>query len=109
MFLYDRERDSAHVLCAGIPDSWVLDPAGIRVECLPTYHGTISYFLTSKGKNVVVDVSGGFDAAHHRLVLASPLTWELHTVAMNGREVPIPENREIVLDTLPARAEFTYR
>jgi hypothetical protein len=109
MFLYDRERDSAHVLCAGIPDGWILDPAGVGVERLPTYHGTISYSLKSRGKRVVADVSGSFDAAHHKLVLVSPLSGALRTVKMRGRRMSVPKNLEFVLTTLPSKVEFTYR
>jgi len=109
MFLYDRERDSAHVLCAGIPDSWILDPAGVGVDRLPTYHGTVSYTVKSRGKRVVAGVSGSFDAAHHRLVLSSPLAGALRGVRVNGRKVSIPKNLEFVLKKLPVTVEFTYR
>ena len=109
MFVYDRERDSSHVLCAGIPDQWVRDPAGVKVEGLATYHGTISYVLKSKGKRVIADVSGSFETAHHRLVIMAPLTGTLSRVTVNGRRVPVRANREFVLDVLPSTVEFTYR
>jgi hypothetical protein len=109
MFLYDRERDSAHILCAGIPDSWILDPGGIRVGGLPTYHGTISVSLKGEGKSVTAEVSGSFDAERHKLVLASPLAGELRRVRVGGKVVPIPRDREFALKALPARVEFTYR
>jgi len=109
MFLYDRECDSAHVLCAGIPDSWIRDPAGVRVGGLPTYHGTISLSVKGKGKTVVAEVSGSFDAARHRLVLASPLSGELRRARVNGRRVPVTRKGECVLTNLPVRVEFRYR
>jgi hypothetical protein len=109
MFVYDRERDSSHVLCAGIPDQWVRDPAGVTVEGLATYHGTISYILSRKGRRVIADVSGSFEAAHHRLVIMAPLTGTLSRVTVNGRRVPVRANQEVVLDVLPSTVEFTYR
>jgi len=109
MFLYDRERDSAHVLCAGIPDWWILDPAGVGVKRLPTYHGTISYTLRKSGDRVIATISGSFDATHHRLLITSPLAGKLRGVEVNGRPVPVPESREIILKALPTQVEFTYR
>ncbi len=109
MFLYDRERDSAHVLCAGIPDSWIRDSAGVRVKGLPTYYGEISLSLKGREQSVVAEVSGSFDAGRHRLVLASPLEGELRRVRLNGRAVPVTASREYVLTKLPARVEFLYR
>jgi len=32
MFVYERERDNALVVGAGIPESWVRDPAGVAVK-----------------------------------------------------------------------------
>jgi hypothetical protein len=108
MFLYDRDRDSAHVMCAGIPDAWILDPAGVSVKRLASYHGTISYTLKKTGERVVAEVSGTFSAARHKLVLASPLSGSLRGVKIDGRQEPVPANREVVLKSLPTRVEFDY-
>ena len=109
MFVYDRERDSAHVLSAGIPDRWILDKAGVNVEGLATYHGTISYVLKGTGRRVTAEVSGGFDAARHKLVMSTPLSGTLRQVKVNGRVVPADRNREYVLKSLPSTVEFTYK
>jgi len=109
MFLYDRERDSSHVLCAGIPDRWIRDTAGMKVEGLATCHGTVSYVLRSRGKRVIAQVTGSFEAAHHRLLLTAPLSGTLGRVTVNGRKVRVRANREYVLNVLPSTVEFTYR
>jgi hypothetical protein len=109
MFCFDREDDSAHVLCAGIPDRWIRDSGGVAVDRLPTYHGTVGYSLHGRGKRVVARVQGSFDAARHRLFLASPLRGELREVKVDGRTVPLPADGEILLRRLPATVELTYR
>jgi len=108
MFVYERERDGAHLLCAGIPDRWVSDSAGVVVKGLSTPYGQVSFSLRKKGKVVVADVSGSFDAANHRLVIHSPLAARPRSATIGGRRVTISESGEIVLKKLPARVEFTY-
>jgi hypothetical protein len=106
MFVYEREHDDAHVLCGAIPDAWVNDPAGIQVNGLDTYCGTVSYSLRRTGAVVRAEVSGSFDAAHHKLVLQSPLSSKPRSVRINGKAVA--RDGEIILGRLPARVELTY-
>lgn len=108
MFVYDRESDGAHVLCAGIPDAWIKDSAGVRVERFQTYFGDLSYSLHVKGKSVVAEVSGGFDAEHHPLVMKSPLLDTLRSVLINGMVMRKSSAAEVSLTSLPASVEWRY-
>lgn len=108
MFLYERERDSAHVLAAGIPDRWVNDTTGIRVENLQTYYGPISYMLRKRGDRVTVAVSGTFDAVHHRLVLKAPLSGPVKSVRIDGSPATIGRSAEVQIRRLPSTIEFLY-
>ena len=108
MFLYERERDSAHVLAAGIPDRWINDSAGVRIDGMRTYYGTVSYDIHREAKTVTVDVSGTFDAANHRLILSSPLGAKCKGVRVDHKQAAIGRNGEVVLHSLPAFVEFSY-
>ena len=104
----DREKDDAHVLCAGITDKWVKDSAGVKAHDLHTYYGPVSYTIRPSGKTVAVDVSGKFDVRRHKLVVKSPLMAPLRGVKVNGKTFKTPGNGEIVLTKLPASVEFRY-
>ncbi|HEV7660283.1 MAG TPA: discoidin domain-containing protein [Allosphingosinicella sp.] len=51
MIAYERPRDRALVLAAGIPDAW-LAGAGISVERLRTPYGRLSYSLRAEGRRL---------------------------------------------------------
>jgi hypothetical protein len=57
LFAYERERDDALVLAAGIPAAW-LDGSGVAVRHLRTPHGRLSYSLKRDGPRVVLHVTG---------------------------------------------------
>jgi hypothetical protein len=108
MFVYDRESDGAHVLCAGIPDAWIKDSAGVRVEKLRTYFGDLSYTLHMKGKSVVAEVSGGFEAERHPLIMKSPLLETPRSVLIDGAAAQRSPAGEVLLTRLPANVEWRY-
>jgi hypothetical protein len=108
MFVYDRESDGAHVLCAGIPDAWIKDSAGVRVEKLRTYFGDLSYSLHMKGKSVVAEVSGGFEAERHPLIMKSPLLETPRSVLIDGAAAQRSPAGEVLLTRLPANVEWRY-
>ena len=60
LFVYERERDDALVLAAGVPPAW-LDRAGVTVRDLRTPFGRVSYSLKRERARVVLHVAG--DAA----------------------------------------------
>ena len=51
MFAYERPRDGALVLAAGVPDAW-LAGEGIAVERLRTPYGRLSYSLRAEGRRL---------------------------------------------------------
>jgi hypothetical protein len=108
LFLYERERDTAVVLAAGIPDSWVRDSTGITVENIRTYAGSITYTIRSTGRRVTVNVSGGVDFAQTRLVVSSPLSNRVRGATVNGKRARVARKAEVEIRNLPARVEFTY-
>jgi len=108
MFLYERERDGAVVLAAGIPDAWIRDTAGVRVADLRTYDGTLGYSLRKSGDVVTAEVAGTLAPGHRPVVISSPLSGRLRAVVVNGSRIPLPRSGEVRLETLPATVKFTY-
>jgi hypothetical protein len=57
LFVYERERDDALVLAAGVPAAWLAGP-GVTVTDLRTPFGRVSYSLRRQGSRVVLQVTG---------------------------------------------------
>jgi hypothetical protein len=58
LFAYERERDEALVLAAGVPPAW-LERTGIAVKGLRTPYGILSYSLIRAGGRLVLSVGAG--------------------------------------------------
>ncbi len=57
MLAYERERDRAIVLAAGVPEDW-LDATGVTVKGLATPYGSLSYSLRGEGDRIVLAIAG---------------------------------------------------
>ena len=58
LFAYERERDHALVVGAGVPLSW-LDGSGVSVKNLRTPYGMLGYTLRRRDERVVLHVARG--------------------------------------------------
>jgi Bacterial alpha-L-rhamnosidase 6 hairpin glycosidase domain/F5/8 type C domain len=106
MLVYERERDEALVIGAGIPGEWLDDPAGIEVRDLPTYYGNLSYSMKKMNRSIVVLLSGDLSVPPGRIVVKSPLPQPFKAVSGDGIRGPLSE--EVVVDHIPARIELIY-
>lgn len=59
LFAYDRDRDGALVLAAGLPLAWIDSETGVGVERLRTAHGALSYRLKREGAAYVLTLAPG--------------------------------------------------
>ncbi len=114
MFVYEREADDALVVGAGIADEWVNDPAGVEVNHLPTYYGDLSYTIKSEaapdggpGRRIVAKLSGEMALPAGRIVLKSPLSAKIKSVAGDGRLLSAGAD-EIRIEKLPATVTILY-
>ncbi len=108
MFVYERERDSALVIGAGIADEWVKDSAGVSVEGLPTYYGLLSYTMKQKGKSVIVSLSGDVQVPSGKIVVKSPLSQRIKSAVTGKKRLRVGKDNEVVLHNLPAVVELRY-
>ena len=68
---YERERDQALVLAAGVPPAW-LDGTGVAVKDLRTPYGLLGYSLRRERGNLVLTLSGGARVPPGGFVLVWP-------------------------------------
>lgn len=71
MLAYERQRDHALVLAAGVPRSW-LEGDGLAVKRLRTPHGSLRYSLRRVGNRVRLTYSLEGKSPEGGLVLAAP-------------------------------------
>ncbi|HTO93912.1 MAG TPA: discoidin domain-containing protein [Bacteroidota bacterium] len=107
MFAYERERDSALVVGAGIPDRWIRDTSGVRVQGLRTYGGELNLSFRPSGKRVVAELSGTIDPGKCKVLLGSPLAKPVRALSVDGKR-RTAGGTEVRILRFPARVEFTY-
>lgn len=108
MFVYERERDDALVIGAGILENWVRDSVGVEVERLPTYYGVLNYSMKMAGKNVVVNVTGDLRLPRGGIFLKSPFDTPLKSVRVNRKTSRTFTNDTVTIFTFPAKVELSY-
>jgi hypothetical protein len=86
----------------------------VEVSGLPTYYGNLDYTIKSlpapsgnSPREVVVTVGGTVAMPPGGIILKSPLTQPIASVAGDGRLVT-PGSGEIRLDRLPAKVSILY-
>jgi hypothetical protein len=107
MFVYERDRDSALVVGAGVPETW-LDGTGMSVKELPTYYGLINYTMKKDSLGVTATLSGQVSVPKGKIVLKNPLATGIKSVTVNGRMYSAFDPRQIVIEALPANIEIRY-
>ncbi|MDZ7288550.1 MAG: discoidin domain-containing protein [candidate division KSB1 bacterium] len=108
MFVYEREKDSALVIGAGILEDWVRDPAGIEVRRLPTYHGVLNFKMKMEGDKLVVELDGTIKMPPGKIILKSPLAAEVKSVLLNGIAAKTFTAKEVMVQKLPAKIVLNY-
>ncbi len=101
-FAYEREQDRSLVLGAGLREAWLRSPGGAGVAGLRVAGGTISFQARAEPGQVSYQVSGTLDLPPGGIVVPWPLAGTFAEVTVNGRPLPLPAGREVVLRALPA-------
>ncbi|WP_428938066.1 discoidin domain-containing protein [Fontivita pretiosa] len=108
MFVYEQHADQKLVVFAGIPQEWILDPAGVAFTGLRTEFGALSGELKCEGADRIIirlDGSarppGGFD-------IPWPLDRPIRSARVNGHDVGAVESDRLHIEVIPAIVELTY-
>jgi len=106
LFAYERPRDRALVLAAGIPTEW-LKGEGIGIQRLRTPYGQLSYNLRERDGTLELRVEKGLELPPGGLVLPWPYARKpTGKVVING-EAAVWRNGELVIRSLPAAARIS--
>jgi hypothetical protein len=101
MFAYERGRDHALVLAAGIPAAW-LQGQGVGTERLRTPYGELSYALREQDGGLELRIPTGLNVPPGGLVLPWPYAGKpTGKVLLNGKPVAWRDG-EIAIHELPA-------
>jgi hypothetical protein len=101
LFAYERAKDRALVLAAGIPSPW-LKGDGVGIERLRTPYGLLSYSLREQGRQLELRVEGGIAMPPGGLVLGWPYSGTpTGKVLVNG-EIARWHDNELVIRHVPA-------
>ncbi len=109
MFAYEREADASLVLAAGLPATWLDDPAGVGVRRLPTHYGVLEYTLQREGPDTLrLRITGDLTVPAGKLVVRPPLPAPLRSVTINGQASQTFTADAAVIDRVPADVVLTY-
>jgi hypothetical protein len=114
MLVYERELDSALVIAAGVPRSWLRRLEGIDVRRLPTHWGALSYKLhrispkREGAPRLQLELAGDVQVPPGGIVIASPLSRPIREVMVNGRPHADATTREAVIREFPANVVLSY-
>ncbi len=106
MLCYERPRDQALVLGAGVPWSWVSESPGVRVRDLRTPFGTISYSMATNGDSLVVTLESTGRVPPGGFVIAPPGAERFRSVTKNGVLAPFSTRRPFVVREPSSRIVF---
>ncbi|HJU89502.1 MAG TPA: hypothetical protein VJ672_08925, partial [Gemmatimonadaceae bacterium] len=109
MFVYEREEDDALVIGAGIPEAWVTESPGVKLERVPTYYGTLAYSMSGTPNEVRVRIEAGIEVPAGGVVLRSPFARPIRAAVIDGRPATISSPDEVIVRRLPTEVTLRYR
>jgi hypothetical protein len=105
LFAYERPRDRALVLAAGIPSAWLAKGQLVGVRALRTPYGLLTYSMRRTAGRLRVQIAGDLSIPPGGLVLRPPLPGPAARVIVNGKRALFPDE-ELVLRDLPAEVLY---
>jgi hypothetical protein len=105
LLVYEREADSALVIGAGIPESWLAD-SGVAVNRLSTWWGSLSYTAQRQGTVLTVAIAGGLRIPPGGLLVHSPGSGPVSRATVNGAPAPLAPGGSVLVRTVPVRITF---
>jgi hypothetical protein len=103
LFAYERPRDRAMVLAAGVPEGW-LDGRGVELHGLRTPWGTLGYALRREAGRITLTVDGSSAIPPGGLVL--DVAGSMRCTGVTGAT---RHGTELRIDHAPARVEIRPR
>ena len=106
LYAYERPKDQALVLAAGIPAGW-LKGNGVGIDGLRTPYGVLRYSLRERGKQLELRVEDGVTVPPGGLVLAWPYSGAPSGKVLVNGEVVHWRDGELVIRRVPANVRVS--
>jgi hypothetical protein len=98
MLAYERSRDGALVLAAGVPAAWVETDPGVAVHALPTRIGPVDYRMSPAGAGKLrVTIGGAFRWPGAGVIIETPFDDPIASVLVDGRRIAADDPRRVCL------------
>jgi len=107
-FAYERGSDSALVVGAGVPASWVDRARGLVARHLPTVHGSLDLTMLGDARSVRVQLGGRMTVPPGGIVVVSPYEGPVQRSTVNGAAARVTSDNEVVVHRLPATVVLWY-
>jgi len=101
MLAYERGRDSALVIAAGVPWSWLRD--GVEVSGVRTTLGALGYAMVARGDTVDVRLEPGLRVPPGGIVVAPPARRAFRRATVDDVSTPLTADGAVIVRRLPAR------
>jgi hypothetical protein len=109
MIAYERERDQALVVGAGLRADWLTTPPGVVVKRLPTHHGVLRLEAFMVEDDVLrVRLGGDVTVPPGGIVVAPSLPRPLTGAGIDGVPVTPSADATVTVRSLPAEVELVY-
>jgi len=107
-FAYERASDSALVVGAGVPATWVDQAPGVVARRVPTVHGPLDLTMRGDGRSVRVRLGGGLTVPPGGVVVVSPYDRPVRRATLDGAAARLTQAGEVVVRRLPATVTLWY-
>lgn len=106
MSLLVYEKNDSLVLGHGIPEEWLDDQKKVGVETAHTYWGTVTYSMWKTNQTLHVKISGDAEIPG-QIIFCSPLSLNIRTATVNGKQATVLPGNKVAVDKLPAEIVIT--
>jgi hypothetical protein len=109
MLAFERERDQALVVAAGVPLEWLASDEGIAVRGMPTWYGTLDF--TMRRSSGALDVDLMLDAPTMPaggIVVRPPCDAALRAVLVDGKPIARFTGSEATIEKVAATGRLTW-
>jgi hypothetical protein len=107
MLAFERETDQALVVAAGVPAGWLEGEAGVRVDGLPTWYGTLGLAMWRAGDGIEMNLTlTGNVLPPGGVVVRPPGDAPLRAVVVNGRPITRFTAAQATVEELPAKVRL---
>jgi hypothetical protein len=109
LFAFERESDDAIVIGAGVDEAWLKARGGIKVQGLPTGHGTLDLAMrTDANDTLIIELGGSLKLPRGGFEVRPPGDRAIMGLMVNDRPASTFNSSEALIQELPARACITF-